>query len=57
MTSTEYFQYQVCHGRATYDFMGDPENALMNFLINPWIKKVGAFEGTTAVEYNQTKTY
>jgi hypothetical protein len=41
MTSTEYFQAQVCQGRPTYDWLGDPENALMNFLINPWIKKVG----------------
>jgi len=39
MTSTEYFQYQICRGRPTYDWIGDPENALMNYLINPWIKK------------------
>ena len=41
MTSTEYFQAQVCQGRPTYDWLGDPENAIMNFLVNPWIKKVG----------------
>jgi hypothetical protein len=49
MTSTEYFQRQVCMGRATYDWLGDPENALMNFLVNPWIKKVGAFDGAEAI--------
>ena len=39
MSATEYFQYQVCLGRPTFDWLGDPENALMNFAINPWIKK------------------
>lgn len=39
MTSTEYFQYQICKGRPTYDFIGDPGNAVMNLLVNPWLKK------------------
>ena len=39
MTSTEYFQYQICLGRPTYDFVNDPGNALMNLLVNPWLKK------------------
>ena len=38
MTSTEYFQYQICMGRPTYDFVNDPGNALMNLLVNPWLK-------------------
>ena len=48
MTSTEYFQFQNCMGRPTFDWLGDPENALMNFAINPWIKKA------SLVQFNNT---
>lgn len=39
MTASEYFQYQICMGRPTYDFVNDPGNAIFNLLVNPWLKK------------------
>jgi len=38
MTTTEYFQYQICMGRPTYDFINDPGNAIFNLLVNPWLE-------------------
>lgn len=38
MTSTEYFQYQICMGRPTYDFINEPGNAIFNLLVNPWLE-------------------
>ena len=31
-------------GRPTFDWLRDPENALMNFVLNPWIKKASIGE-------------
>ena len=51
MTSTEYFQHQICSGRPTFDWLGDPENALMNFMVNPWIKKADLATMADSSEY------
>lgn len=39
ITSTELFQNKECKGRPDYDWLEDPENALVNMLVNTWIKK------------------
>eukprot|EP00347_Sterkiella_histriomuscorum_P016021 403354796 len=39
VSSTEMFQKKTCKGQANYDFLQDPANALMNLLVNNWIKK------------------
>jgi hypothetical protein len=39
MTTSEYFQSQICNGRPTYDFVNEPENALFNLLVTPWLEK------------------
>jgi len=38
-------------GRPTFDWLGDPENALMNFAINPWIKKASLAKMVNSTEY------
>lgn len=42
MTTSEHFQYNICMGRPTYDFIDDTGNAIMNLLVNPWLKKENA---------------
>jgi len=39
VTSSEYFQKKLCNGEPSYDWFSDPKNAIMNFMLNTWIKK------------------
>jgi len=38
-------------GRPTLDWIGDPINALMNFAVNPWIKKASLTKMVKPAEF------
>jgi sphingomyelin phosphodiesterase len=37
VTSSEDFQHRDCSGTPHFDWKGDPTDAMMNFLLNPWV--------------------
>lgn len=38
-TTTEFFEKRNCQGKSPYDWQNDPVDALMNMLLNTWVKK------------------
>ena len=39
IVATETFEENECNGKPDFDFKHDPLNSIMNWLLNPWIKK------------------